>query len=141
MKKNSRISEVNRVPLCEAVIDGDLDRFKLLVDAGADINEKDYNGITALWYATQNGEYEMARILIDKGADIEIRNAYGNTPLSNAVYYYRRNEHGGDMIKLLIDAGADINAENDYGVSPLSLARCIAGFPYLDILAFDSKST
>ena len=125
------------VPICEAVLAKDMALLKELLIHGADINEKDYNGLTAIYYATQNGDYEITKLLIENGADYEVRDPYGNTPLSNAVFYYKKNSDG-SLIKLLIDSGADKNAKNDYGVSPLSLAHTIAGFPYLSL--FDGKS-
>lgn len=134
MKKNRRVSERNTVPICEAVLAKDIALLKELLIHGANINEEDYNGLTAVYYATQNGEYEMTKLLIENGADFEVRDPYGNTPLSNAVLYYKKTDSGDKLIKLLIDAGADINAQNDYGVSPLSLAQTIAGFPYLSLL-------
>ena len=123
------------VPLCDAVIHNDLKEFNELIASGADVNERDYNNLTALWYSTQDGRYEMTEKLINKGADIEATDRFGNTPLSNAVFYYNQSEEAlsGKLLELLLDAGADMNAKNVAGVSPLSLARTIAGFPFLDL--------
>ena len=134
MKKQEK-----RVPLCEAVIHNDSVAFEKLLTKGADVNELDYNNLSALFYACQNGQYEMAKSLIQNGANIEIKDRFGKTPLSMAVFWYNVNNSvsDGKLIKLLIDAGADINAKNIAGVSPLSLARTIAGFPFLDL--FEQK--
>ena len=128
MKKNPKI-----VPLCDAVLFNDIDTFQRLINEDVDINEKDYNNLTALWYAVQCVRYEMAKILIEHGADLEVKDKYGNTPLFTAVYWYKKDP-GGRLIKLLVDAGADVNAENSHGNSPLDLARMIGDFPYLDFL-------
>ena len=128
MKKNPKI-----VPLCDAVLFNDIDTFQRLINEGVDINEKDYNNLTALWYAVQCVRYEMAKILIEHGADLEVKDKYGNTPLFTAVYWYKKDP-GGRLIKLLVDAGADVNAENSHGNSPLDLARMAGDFPYLDML-------
>ena len=121
------------VPLCDAVLFENTDLFLKLINDGVDVDERDYNNLTALWYAAQEGCYEMAKILIEHNADIEVKDRFGNTPLSNAVYDHRK-VHNGQLIKLLVDAGADVNAENNYGVSPLKLAKTLADFPYLDLL-------
>ena len=121
------------VPLCDAVLFNDIDMFQKLINEGVDINERDYNNLTALWYATQQSHYEMAKKLIELGADLKVTDKHGNTPLSIAVYWYK-NDPDGKLIKLLVDAGADVNAVNKNGVSPLGLARMIGDFPYLDML-------
>ncbi len=128
MKKNPKI-----VPLCDAVLFNDIDMFHRLINEGVDINERDYNNLTALWYASQECRYEMAKTLIEHGADIEVKDKIGNTPLFTAVYWYKKDP-GGRLIKLLVDAGADVNAENNHGNSPLDLARMAGDFPYLDFL-------
>ena len=74
------------VPLCDAVLFNDMDMFHKLINEGVDINERDYNNLTALWYAAQCVRYEMAKILIEHGADLEVKDPYGNTPLNTAVY-------------------------------------------------------
>ena len=121
------------VPLCDAVLFNDIDMFQKLINEGVDINERDYNNLTALWYAAQCVRYEMAKILIEHGADLGVKDPYGNTPLNIAVYWYKKDPDG-KLIKLLVDAGADVNAENNYGISPLEAARTTGDFPYLDML-------
>ena len=66
------------VPLCEAVIRNDMDSFVRILNEGCDVNERDYNDITALWYATNEGHYDMAKKLIGCGADFEVRDEYNN---------------------------------------------------------------
>jgi ankyrin repeat protein len=107
--------------------------FHRLINEGVDINERDYNNLTALWYASQECRYEMAKTLIEHGEDIEVKDKIGHTPLFTAVYWSKKAT-GGRLIKLLVDAGADVNAENNHGNSPLDLARMAGDFPYLDFL-------
>jgi len=121
------------VPLCDAVLFNDYGMFIQLIKDGVDVNEKDYNGVTALWYAAQEGHYEMAKILIEHGADLEVKDKYGNTPLWKAVFFSKSFPNG-EIIKLLVDGGADVRAENNYGISPLEMAKDSADFPYLDML-------
>lgn len=123
------------VPLCEAVIKNDMDSFVKILNEGCDVNEKDYNDVTALWYASSNGRYEMAKMLVEQNANLEARDKFGCAPLSKAVFFFNLVPDG-KLIKLLVDAGADPFAQNYYGVSPVSLAHNIMGFPqeYIDIL-------
>lgn len=72
-------------PLQYAARDGRLDIAKTLLDAGADINLVEANGITPLITAIVNNRVDVARLLIDRGADITIADWYGRTPLWAAV--------------------------------------------------------
>lgn len=93
---------------------------KILVEAGADVNQRTKYGWTALLTATQNRHYKLAEYLLDHGANPNIPNNGGWTPLYLATD--NRNIEGGDYpvrtpdmdhldyIKLLIAKGANVNA-------------------------------
>jgi ankyrin repeat protein len=72
-------------PLLYAARDGRLEAARLLVAAGADVNETDANDITPLIMAIVNNRVDVARFLIEQGADIHAADWYGRTPLWAAV--------------------------------------------------------
>jgi ankyrin repeat protein len=72
-------------PLLFAVREGALDSVKVLVAAGAQVNQPSVEGSSPLLVAVQNGFYGVARFLIEQGADINLANAKGWTPLYLAV--------------------------------------------------------
>lgn len=117
-------------PLCEAVVNNDIDSFNALLASGVDVNGIDDNRLTALFYAADYGRIQMAEILLKKGANIECRDSFGNTPLMRACLNFLR--YGVAMIHLLISYGADINAMNNYGVSPKGLSKTIMDFPEIE---------
>ena len=130
------MKEIKKFRLHEAVLDGDIELVKKLIDNGADVNEKDNNLFTPLHYATQEFSskkecLEIIKILLHAGSNIEARDANGNTPLSNAVYWFRGDP---SLINFLLENGADKFNENDYGVSPYSLAETIANYPVFQYL-------
>ncbi len=102
-----------------AVREGDLETVKVLVEAGADVNQVSEFGWTPLLTATQNRYYEMGKYLLEQGANPNIANEGGWNPLYIATD--NRNIEGGDYptrrpdmdhldyIKLLLAAGADPN--------------------------------
>jgi len=100
-------------PLHRAAADGDIEQVKLLLSKGADVNEKDPGGKTALHCASEKGHAEVAKLLISQGAYV---NAIGweMTPLHFAAM-------SGDKqtVELLLSKGADINAKDRYGSTPL----------------------
>ena len=103
-----------------AAREGDLESTKLLLDAGADINQTTEYGWTALLTATNNRHYVLGKYLMDRGADVNKANKGAWTPLYIATD--NRNIEGGDYpvpkpdmdhlryIELLLEHGADPNA-------------------------------
>jgi ankyrin repeat protein len=106
-------------PLVFAAREGDLATARLLLDAGADVNQATQFGFTALLTATQNRHYELGKFLLERGADPNLTNKGGWSPLYIATD--NRNIEGGDYptrrpdmdhmayIDLLLEAGADPN--------------------------------
>jgi ankyrin repeat protein len=97
-----------------------LECARILLDAGADVNQQTHYGWTALLTATQNRHYRLATFLMERGADPNIPNNGGWTPLYLATDN-RNIEYGDypvrtpdmdhlDYIKQLLDKGANVNA-------------------------------
>jgi ankyrin repeat protein len=72
-------------PLLYAARDGRLEPARLLVAAGARLEQVDPNGITPLIMSISNNHPDVARFLIDQGAQINVSDWYGRTPLWTAV--------------------------------------------------------
>ncbi len=99
---------------------GHIEAVKVLLDAGADVNQASNYGWTPLLAATQNRNYQVGKLLIDSGADVNLSNNGGWTNLYLATD--NRNVEGGDYpvrepdmdhldyIRILLDAGSDVNA-------------------------------
>jgi ankyrin repeat protein len=72
-------------PLMYAARDGRLESARLLLDAGAAIEQADANAITPLLAAIANNHPDVARLLIERGANVNAVDWYGRTPLWTAV--------------------------------------------------------
>jgi ankyrin repeat protein len=83
---------------------GDLASARLLVDAGAKVNDADAEGVSALALASHSGFSELVEFLLERGADPNLAPA-GFTALHAAVM--RRDEK---MARALLAKGADANA-------------------------------
>jgi uncharacterized protein len=106
-------------PLIFATRQGDFASVKILVEAGADVNETSEFGWTPLLVATQNKYYRIGEYLLQHKADPNLANGGGWNPLYIATD--NRNIEGGDypvrkpdmdhldFIKELLAAGANPN--------------------------------
>jgi len=106
-------------PLAFAARVNDLESARILLAAGADVNQVTNYGWSPLLIATQNRYYQLGSFLLDHGADPNVVNKGAWSPLYIAVD--NRNIEGGDyplrkpdldhldFIKKLIDKGANVN--------------------------------
>ena len=65
------------------------DIVRLLLEAGATVNLRDYQGDTALHKAVRSGNSDAIPILLQFGADPDLRNKDGKTPLDLDDGYLR----------------------------------------------------
>jgi ankyrin repeat protein len=99
------------------VLGGDIEAVKQHLAAGVDVNAKDDDGGTPMYWAAVNGRKEIVELLIAKGADVNAKSKRG-TPLHFAAKGGHR-----EVAKLLIAKGADVNAKTGDGVTPLDWAE------------------
>ena len=83
---------------------GDLESARLLVTAGANVNDEDAWGISVVTLAAHSGFVDLVEFLLDKGADPN-RSAAGFAPLHEAIM--RRDE---PLVRTLLAHGADPHA-------------------------------
>ncbi len=89
-----------------------------LLSGGADVNEPQSDGSTALHWAVYHDDLAMAARMIAAGADASAATRAGATPLRLATI-----EGSASMIDLLLDAGVDADAPlTPYGDTPLMFA-------------------
>jgi ankyrin repeat protein len=91
---------------------------RLLIDNGADVNQKTVRGVTPLVEAARTNHMEVARLLLDRGAEIDATNDYKATAL-----IYAASANAKETARLLIDKGADLSITNRSGKTALSVAQ------------------
>ena len=140
---NKAIPHGGETALMFAAREGDVESAKLLIAAGANVNDADAWGVSATTLAAHSGFTDLVEFLLQKDANANSAGA-GFGALHNAIM--RRDER---MVKALLDHGADPNlplktwtptrrSSDDYhfdpawvGTSPLWLA---ARFPHPGIM-------
>jgi len=101
---NRAIPHGNDTALMFAARVGDAESARLLLDAGANPNDADAWGISAMVLAAHSGYRELVELLLNRGADVNSM-AAGFSALHAAIM--RRDEK---LVATLLAHGADVNA-------------------------------
>lgn len=112
--------EYSRSPLINAVISGNTDLIKWLIEKDADVNKRDTNGWTALFFAAQEADAETVRLLLEHDADPNIQDNHGNV----AAFTILRKWKGGknfDSLKEIVKHGANLKINNNYDKNPFEI--------------------
>ncbi|QTF49527.1 putative ankyrin repeat protein [Acanthamoeba polyphaga mimivirus] len=96
-----------------AIVHGNIDVLKLVIDYGIDVSLDDHFAITVCTRRTGNTE-NIIQLLIDNGADVT---SNSNLPIKFAISYGNISK---SIIDLLINSGANIHADEYY------FAKCAA---------------
>lgn len=116
-------------PLYAALSALDIEIMRVLLEAGANVNETGdvyirdkqqtssartgYIGITALHIAAGEGNIPLIQLFLEYGANVNAKDKSGSTPLHFAA---RRGKD--EAVALLLDHGADIDAGDGVGDTP-----------------------
>jgi ankyrin repeat protein len=103
-----------------------------LITAGANVNEVDARGQTALMLAASTGAWDSVLILLKAGAKLNVKDIDGKTPLMFAVWPSKDSTP--DIVRTLIKAGARVNDVDMKGESALMIAAKYASTDILQVL-------
>jgi cytohesin len=108
-------------PLLYAARSGCSRCVRAMLDAGADINQPNPDGVTPLMVAIDNFHYDTARLLLDQGANPHVWDWWGRTALYVAADMSTYTGRGAqavasetsaiDVIQLLLDSGVSPNPQ------------------------------
>ncbi len=105
---------------------------KLIIDAGANVNDKNAQGETPLIVAYTKGHAEIVSVLLASGADANAKNANGETLLQ--IEYSKENPSI-DVMKILLENCAIPDVKNTKGETLLQ-SECAKDRPNIDIIRF-----
>ncbi|KAJ9312782.1 hypothetical protein DTO271D3_7016 [Paecilomyces variotii] len=89
---------------------------RLLIDAGAEVDQQYGLSGTALQRAADTGDYETMELLLDAGANANATPGAGKTALSRAIL---SSIDPLKKVQLLLHHGADVNGKDSHGTTPL----------------------
>jgi ankyrin repeat protein len=111
-------------PLMFASREGCVECLKVLIDAKANVNQADPDGITPMVNALMNGHTDVAAYLVEHGADPNLADKTGRAALYAAVDFHTvpasnrpaptendNNMSSVDLIRLLLAHGASVNMQ------------------------------
>ncbi|KAG0203418.1 hypothetical protein BGX28_004276 [Mortierella sp. GBA30] len=96
---------------------GDLEICQKLIEAGAQVNDRDYAEWTPLHEACVTGHEKVAELLLLHHADVNARGGHMDTPLHDAA----QNGHV-EVVRLLLAHGANVLAKNAKGIIPIDVS-------------------
>ena len=129
-------------PLHDAARAGDGALMQQLLRDGADIDERDENGETALFAAARAGQYSVSDQLMVAGADSSIRDNSGMTVLHAAALAGLAGVVGTFIGEDYRTIRVDMDEhENDLGVTALYLAAEVGHANIVAYLAFNGADT
>ncbi len=119
------------------VTEGYLVEIVKLIISGANVNTKNYLGVTALMIASsytsqrrdyliltmENGHKGITELILSLGADINAQDDNGTTPLMYAVMFGNRN-----IVRSLLNANAITNIKNRFGMSACMYSYQSSGY-------------
>ncbi|XP_006635308.1 cyclin-dependent kinase 4 inhibitor C [Lepisosteus oculatus] len=108
-------SEANR--LASASARGDLTEVEMLLQTGANVNERNEFGRTAL-QVMKLGNPSIAQVLLRANADPNVRDPLGGLTVTHDT----ARDGYEDTLRVLVEHGADVNIQDTEGNLPLHLA-------------------
>nr|XP_044993283.1 ankyrin repeat and SOCS box protein 3 isoform X5 [Jaculus jaculus] len=91
---------------------------QILLEAGADPNERTLEETTPLFLAVENGQMDVIRLLLRHGASVNGSHSMcGWNSLHQASF-----QENAEIIKLLLKKGVQKECQDDFGITPLFVA-------------------
>ena len=119
----------SEIPLIEAVRHQDVQRVRTLLQQGADVNQQELDGSTALHWAAYLDDPDIMGVLLKAEAKVNLANHFGITPLMQAC-----ESRDPKIVDLLLKAGADPNARAEAGETPVMNAARMGNAEVMGLL-------
>lgn len=91
---------------------------KILIENGADVNAKDYEGMTPLMFAVYGGYTETVRLLLASGARLRSTNKFGDRASDFFHPYYPEVERDTVLLELLRIKYSQADIDNEFDAWP-----------------------
>lgn len=110
-------NEIGAMLIISAAGGGDIERIKILLDAGVAVDEMNESGRRAIIEAIQRNKAGVVKFLLSKGASPELSDKPGWQPM-----HFAANSGNLEIVKMLLMAGANFDEKTKSGLSVLEIA-------------------
>ncbi|XP_063436683.1 ankyrin-1-like [Mytilus trossulus] len=104
-------------PLITTCFYGFTDRVKWILHNDVDVDQCRDDGISGLYFASQNGHTEIVKLLLERNPNVDLCDNKGCSPLRQAS-----QEGHTDIVQLLLEKSPNIDLCDNDGTSPLCMA-------------------
>jgi len=118
MTKQLMMIQESSVSLHDAAGKGDLKKIQEFLEAGKDVNGRDFKGVTPLGYAVGHDQLSAVKVLIDAKANVDEVDSAGNGAVHFAAGYGRLK-----VLEHLLARGAGASKVNQMGLTPMGAAQ------------------
>lgn len=119
-------NDLDLTPLMAAAKQGKTDYVLELLERGVNVDLRNGDGNSALWFACLSGNSFTLTALVEAGADLDIQNVNGATPLILSASAERLS-----MVRILVLAGANVNLKTRDDFSALDVASTASILKFL----------
>ncbi|EGU86554.1 hypothetical protein FOXB_02883 [Fusarium oxysporum f. sp. conglutinans Fo5176] len=124
------IDDTGDSPLYLATEKNQFRSMRVLISAGADVNQQSYKGWTPLMVVVWQQNVESVKLLLKSKSNVNLCNEEGSTAL-----HWASMKANPELISLLLAAGASVKHRNIYGETPLHLLTYFTNTTAQDIEA------
>lgn len=113
----NELDDTQTSPLILATLKGNLNIVKMLVEKGADINQRNWQGHSSIQYACSKGWKDVVEYLLEKGVDVNVVDNRGDSSLHRLASLGRI-----EILEMFLKYNPNVNCQNSEGNTPLHIA-------------------
>ena len=134
---NKKEQSTEQTPLLAAVLAGQTEIVKILMDTGVDVEIPEKDGYTVMHAAAFQGRAEIAKLLIERGIEVNTNAPDGFTPLHRTLWTGNSKRHLDTMGVLITEGKVEVDFVSPVGKPASLIAMEMKNYEALQMLLRD----